>query len=66
MSVWNYMFGLGVFVTLASHAYTYISEPEHSLVNFVALALILVGSVEGRAAIVHVRNKIVKITNQVT
>lgn len=60
------MFGFGVFITIASHAYTYITQPEHSLVNFVALALILVGSTEGRLLILHVRNKIIKVTNEVT
>jgi hypothetical protein len=60
------MFGIGVFVTVASHAYTYISEPEHSLVNFVALAMILVGSTEGRILILHIRNKIIRATNEVT
>lgn len=60
------MFGFGVFITLASHTYTYFAEPEHSLVNFVALAMILVGSTEGQRLILHIRNKIIKVTNQVT
>ena len=60
------MFGFGVFITIASHTYTYFAEPEHALVNFVALAMILIGSTEGRLLILHVRNKIIKVTNEVT